>query len=100
MKLTKKQVKNVTYSNEGTSSTMLMYRQSSSIKSSFVGLTYGDRTDDCDRASSCDDSIKSEFVGLTDDEMTNDSDKNSTFDDECDVLSFFGGLIYPESHNR
>ena len=80
----------MTYSSEALSSTILMYKQSSSIKSSLVGLTYGESTDDCDRASSSDDSIKPVFVGLTD-EMTNDCDKSSTFDDEFDILVFLGG---------
>ena len=56
----------MTYSNEATSSTMLMNNNYSSIKSSFVGLTKDDRTDVCDRASSPDDSIKSGCVGLID----------------------------------
>ena len=84
--------KNVTYSNKGTISTMLMYKQSSSIKSAFVGLTYGEMTNDCDRASSSDNSIKSLFVGLTYG-VTNDCDSSSTFGDEFDVL-FFGVKSY------
>lgn len=66
-------------SNEATSSTMLMNKHKSSIKSSFVGLTKGDRTDDSDRASSSDDSIKSGFIGLTNDVVTNGCDKSSNF---------------------
>lgn len=64
---------------EGTSSTMIMYKKSSAVKSTFVGWTYGERIDDCDRASTSHDSIKSEFVGLTDGEMTNGFDKSSNF---------------------
>ena len=58
----------MTYSNEASLSTIMMYKHSSSIKSSFVGLTYGESTDDCDRPSSSD-------------------------DDEFDILVFLGGTI-------
>ena len=83
--------KKVTYSKEGTSSTMLMYKQSSSIKSSFVGLTNGEMTDDCERASNSNDSIKSVFVGLADGELINDCDTCPTSNDEFDVLDFLRG---------
>ena len=63
-----------------------MHKQSSSIKSTFVGLTYGQTIDGCN------DSIKSYFVGLTDGEITSNCDKSSSFNDEFDVFSFFGGL--------
>ena len=43
---------------------MLMYKQSSSINSTFVGLTKGKKTDDCDKASTSNDSIKSMFAPL------------------------------------
>ena len=81
----------MTYSNEWTSSTMLMYKHSSSIKSAFVGFTKGERTDDCDKGSTSDDSIKSVFGESTDGEMINDCDKSSSFDDEVDVLFFLRG---------
>ena len=46
----------------------MMYKQNSSIKSTFVGLTYNRLTDDYDKSSSSDDSIRSYFVRLTDGE--------------------------------
>ena len=54
-------------------------------------MAYGERTDDCERASTSDDSIKSVFVGLTDGEMTNGCDKNPSSNDEVDVLDFLRG---------
>ena len=83
----------MTYSSEETSSIVLIYKQSSSIKSALVGLTYGERTDDCDRPSSSDDSIKSDLVGLIPDgEMANDCEKISSFE-EFDVLIILWGSI-------
>ena len=46
----------------------MMYKQSLSIKSMFVDLTYDRLTDDRDKSSSSDDSIRSYFVRLTDGE--------------------------------
>ena len=76
---------------------MLMYKHSSSIKSAFVGLTKGERTDDCDKGSTSDDSIKSVFGESTDGEMINDCNKSSSSDDEVDVLVFLGDDL--QSHN-
>ena len=56
----------MSYSSKGISSTMLMNKQSSSIKSSFVGVTNGERI--------------------------NDREMSSTCDDELDALGLFGGL--------
>ena len=44
----------MSYSSKGISSTMLMNKQSSSIKSSFVGVTNGERINDCNMSSTCD----------------------------------------------
>ena len=57
--------KNAAYYSEATSSTVLMYRQSSSIKSSSVGLVGGGRSNDCEM--------------------------NPTSDDSFDALMFLGG---------
>jgi hypothetical protein len=45
------------YSSRATSSTILMNKQSSSIKSSFVGVTDGERINDCEMSSTCDDEL-------------------------------------------
>ena len=49
--------KNVSYSSIGTSSTMMMNKQNSSIKLSFVGMTDGERINDCEMSSTCDDEL-------------------------------------------
>ena len=79
-------IRNMTYSNEGTSSVMLMYKQTSSIKSVFVGLINDERTDDCNRGSTSDDSMHSMYVGSTYVEMTNNFDEGSTLDNDVDFF--------------
>jgi hypothetical protein len=79
------------YSNDWTSSTMLMRKQSSSIKSEFVGLKDGERPNDSDRGSTSDDSIKLAFVGSRGGKSTNDGDTSLTFDDDFDNFVLLGG---------
>jgi hypothetical protein len=84
--------KKTSYSNEETSSTIVMYTHSSSIRPEFVGLIDGERPINCDRDSTSYDFVELSSVGLSEGKRTNDVDMRSTFDDELDNLVFLDGL--------
>jgi hypothetical protein len=69
-----------------------MYKHNSSIRSSFVGFTNGERTKHSDKDSTSGDSVEPTFVGVTEGKRTNDGVINSTFDAGFENLVFFGGV--------